>query len=238
SGIATCPGDVVVSSEGAGQSVSGTATDVAGNSASATAGGLNIDLTAPTIEASRAPAANLSGWNNAAVTVSFACSDALSGVASCPGDEAVAAEGAGQSASGTATDVAGNSASASVGGINIDLTSPTISGAAFPPANFAGWNNQPVTVHFTCADALSGIDACSPDVLFGMEGVFGAAGAATDRAGNGATAGLMFPVRIDLTSPVVVVPASPVTAEATGPAGAAVAFTVSAQDLLSGYLPG
>lgn len=238
SGIATCPGDLVVSTEGAGQSASGTATDVAGNSASASADGLNIDQTAPSIDGARAPAANMFGWNNGSVTVSFTCTDALSGVQSCPSDQTLSGEGAGQSASGTATDVAGNSASATVGGINIDLTSPTIGAVVSPPANFNGWNNQAVTVHFDCADALSGIDSCTPDVVFGMEGIFTAMGAASDRAGNTTMSGAMFPVRIDLTSPVVVVPSSPVTAEATGPAGAEVAFMVSAEDMLSGYTPG
>ena len=238
SGVAACPGDAVVSSEGAGQSSSGTASDVAGNSSSATVGGINIDRTAPTIEGSRSPAANGNGWNNGAVTVSFSCSDGLSGVQSCAPSQTLAGEGAGQSATGSATDVAGNSSSATVGGINIDRTAPAISGAAFPPANFAGWNNGPVTVSFSCSDALSGVDSCTPDVVFTGEGHFVATGAAVDRAGNATPSPAMFPIHIDLTSPVVMVPASPVVAEATGPAGAAVDFTVSAQDALSGYLPG
>src|SRR6185436_6610617 len=111
-------------------------------------------------------------------------------------------------------------------------------GAASPPANFAGWNNGPVTVHFTCSDALSGVDSCTPDVVFASEGHFVANGAAADRAGNVSASPVMFPIHIDLTSPVVMVPASPVVAEATGPSGAAVDFAVSAQDALSGVLPG
>jgi hypothetical protein len=238
SGIATCPGNMVISTEGVAQNRSGTAVDVAGNVNTATAGGINIDLTAPNIDGSRSPAANVNGWNNGPVTVSWSCGDFLSGVASCAPSQTLAGEGAAQSASGTATDVAGNSKSASVGGINIDLTSPAITGAASPPANFAGWNNSPVTVHFACSDALSGVDACTPDVLFAMEGNFMAMGAATDRAGNAAVAPAMFPIRIDLTGPVVSVPPSPVSAEATGPAGAAVTFAVSADDFLSGFMPG
>jgi hypothetical protein len=238
SGVATCPGDMVISTEGVAQSRSGTAVDVAGNVGTAVAGGINIDRTAPTIQGSRSPSANVNGWNNGPVTVSFSCNDLLSGVQSCAPSQTLAGEGVGQSASGSATDVAGNTASATVNGINIDLTPPTISGAASPPANFAGWNNSPVTVHFVCADALSGIDACTPDVVFAMEGTFTAMGAATDKAGNVTASPAMFPIRIDLTSPVVSVPGSPVVAEATGPTGAAVAFTASADDFLSGYLPG
>jgi hypothetical protein len=47
--IATCPGDAVLSSDGAGQSVRGTAVDVAGNDRSTTVGGINIDTTDPSI---------------------------------------------------------------------------------------------------------------------------------------------------------------------------------------------
>jgi hypothetical protein len=238
SGIATCTGDQIISDDGVAQDRSGTAVDVAGNVNTAIAGGINIDRTAPAINGSRSPAANLHGWNNGPVAVSFSCSDNLSGVQSCAPSQTLAGEGAGQSVSGTATDVAGNSASASVGGINIDLTSPAISGSASPPANFAGWNNGPVTVHFACSDALSGVDTCTPDVVFAMEGNFTALGAAADRAGNVMASPAMFPIRIDVTPPVVMVPASPVIAEATGAAGAAVDFAVSADDFLSGLLPG
>jgi hypothetical protein len=238
SGIATCPANMVISTEGVSQSRSGTAVDVAGNVSTTTAGGINIDLSAPNIDGSRSPSANVHGWNNGPVTVSFSCTDLLSGVASCAPSQTLSGEGFGQSASGTATDVAGNSKTATVMGINIDLTSPAITGAASPTANFAGWNNTPVTVHFNCSDALSGVDTCTPDVMFAMEGNFTALGAATDRAGNTTASPAMFPIRIDMTGPVVTVPASPVGAEATGPAGAAVTFAVSADDFLSGFMPG
>src|SRR5262245_38557812 len=45
---------------------------------------IGIDNDPPTIAASVNPLPNTSGWNNANVTVSFTCSDAISGVASCP----------------------------------------------------------------------------------------------------------------------------------------------------------
>src|SRR5262249_52796168 len=64
------------------------------------------------------------------VTVSFACTDATSGLASGspPAPTTLSAEGANQSVSGTCTDNAGNSASATFSGINIDKTAPTLSG--------------------------------------------------------------------------------------------------------------
>src|SRR5205814_1478711 len=49
SGIKTCPPATTVSSEGANQSVSGSAIDNVGNTASATVGNISIDKTAPTL---------------------------------------------------------------------------------------------------------------------------------------------------------------------------------------------
>src|SRR5205814_2490551 len=122
SGVASCTTPATVTAEGAGQVVLGTAQDNAGNSATDPAQ-VNLDKSAPTITASRAPAANGFGWSKADVVVSFACTDALSGVAICP-DAVTLAEGAGQSASGTALDAAGNSAAATLSGINVDKSAP------------------------------------------------------------------------------------------------------------------
>jgi hypothetical protein len=116
-----------VSTEGANQSVSATCEDLAGNTSSDTQSGINIDNTAPTASASAAPAANTNGWNNTDVTVSFSGSDGLSGIDFCDAPEVLSSEGAGQSASGTCTDEAGNvSAPATASGINIDKTAAGI----------------------------------------------------------------------------------------------------------------
>src|SRR5207249_11180283 len=65
SGIDACASAVVLSTEGSGQSASGTCTDKAGNtSVTAAATGINIDKTAPTASATPSPAANANGWNN------------------------------------------------------------------------------------------------------------------------------------------------------------------------------
>ena len=74
------------------------------------------DATAPTAAATRTPGTNANDWNNSDVTVTFSGTDDLSGIASC--DPAVVlGEGAGQSASGTCTDLAGN--------VSAPATSPT-----------------------------------------------------------------------------------------------------------------
>ena len=211
SGVASCGPEASLTSEGADQSASGSAVDNAGNSRSATVAGIDIDLTNPTISGSRMPVANGAGWNNTDVTVSFACTDGLSGVASCPADQTVSSEGANQSVSGTAFDVADNSASTTVTGISIDKTKPSISGSASPAANAAGWNNEDVTVSFECHDDRSGVASCGPDQTLTADGADqSATGTATDKADNSENA-TVAGNDIDQTDPTIsgaVAPAS------------------------------
>lgn len=128
---ASVPANSTITGQGAGlKAAAVTVKDKAGNASDATqSSAVNIDRTAPTITGTRAPAANTLGWNNGPVTASFACSDALSGIAECPApmvldQDGTGATGTGQSASGTATDKADNTASATVGGIKIDSKAP------------------------------------------------------------------------------------------------------------------
>jgi FG-GAP-like repeat len=107
SGISSCPSPITVTTEGANQVVTTTATDRAGNTASVSVT-VNLDKTAPAISATITPPPDAGGWNSGPVTVTFACSDALSGVALCQSPVAVNAEGANQVVNGTGVDVAGN----------------------------------------------------------------------------------------------------------------------------------
>jgi RHS repeat-associated protein len=188
SGVATCPAAVTTTAEGAGQVVSGTATDNAGNQAAASVT-LNIDKTPPLVAATQSPSANANGWNNGPVTVTFTATDPMSGVSpsSITTPIALSAEGAGQSASGQATDRAGNVGTGTLAGINIDRTLPSISvSLSGPTAN--GVYTGPVTARFTCADALSGIATCPPDRVITTIGANQTvSGTATDRAGNNAS---------------------------------------------------
>ena len=50
-------------------------------------------------------------------------------------------------------------------GINVDETPPTLTGAPTTAPNANGWYDGPVTIHWTCSDALSGIAGRLPGRL-------------------------------------------------------------------------
>jgi hypothetical protein len=207
SGVVECPADVTVMAEGQDQLIERTVYDNAGNSAT-TSVTVSLDKTAPTITGAASPVANGFGWNNTDVDVDFNCTDSLSGVASCLGDTTLTEEGEGQGVVGTATDNAGNAATATVT-VSIDKTDPTITDQGptnLPNAN--GWYKAPVTNSFTALDPLSGladVDQAAFIVTSGAneesEAVTIPSGTVADRAGNVASSIDGGPFRIDLTDP-------------------------------------
>ena len=205
SGIAACPADITLT-DGV-NNVTGTATDNAGNTADATAAVVNIDTVDPTISYTLNPVApeGNDGWytTDAGVIVHFTCEDVGgSGIATCPGDTTLP-DGANRSVTGTVTDKAGNTTTVTTTGINIDSVDPTISSTLDPAApNAAGWYAADVVVGFTCRDAGSGIATCAGDVTLVEGAGQSVTGAATDRAGNTATASVSG-IDIDTTAPTV-----------------------------------
>ncbi len=223
------PDTGVASSSGCGPSTFTTGTDGRLTSCTATNGDglsatrsvrIRIDLFSPFITATATTASGNryfpEAWATEAVTVHYTCVDlhlptvASSGLASCSGDQTFTEEGNIASTSGTATDNAGNVATVAYGPIRIDRTAPTISASAttadsnsYPAGS---WTNQAVTVHYTCADSLSGIVGCMGDQLFSFDtGADGTASAGTARDVAGHTAYAAFgPIRIDRTVPTIV----------------------------------
>lgn len=203
SGIASCLGDTTLG-EGKDQSVTGTATDVAGHITSAIASDIDIDVTAPKVSTVLTPAApdGTGGWYVTAVGVDFQCTDALSGIATCPDDTTIGESKAG-GASGTAVDEAGNSTTASVSGLKVDTSDPTIGyTVTSAAAKVNGWYPKPVTVHFVCDDAVSGVASCSQDAVLGDGGDQSVTGTVTDAAGRSATR-TVEDIDVDTTAPTV-----------------------------------
>jgi hypothetical protein len=208
-------GPTTINTDTAGTTLTCSATSAGGtNSQSVT---IKRDATVPTISGSASPAPNGAGWNNTNVSVSFTCGDNLSGVASCGPNQTLSSEGTDQSASGTAVDNAGNSATATVSGIDIDKTAPAlnISGAASGTSSVC--SALPSKPTFAPSDNLSDIASQSdswtiPSAPSGV-GTYTYNATATDFAGNttsetrtytvnysGAFSGYLQPINTDGSS--------------------------------------
>lgn len=200
-----CPGPHIVSSEGASQTVVATATDAVGNLASASVQ-VSLDKTPPQIVAVASPLPDVHGINTTGVTVTFNCSDSISGVSVCPPAVTTTTSGANQVVSGQAVDKAGNTAAASVT-LNIETTPLSIVATASPAANAAGWNKSNVTVSFQCSGGAPPVH-CPPSQLVTTEAEGqSTAGTATDADGNSVTAAVSIsldktPPALSITAPV------------------------------------
>ena len=135
--------------------VIGTAVDVAGNRATATFGPIVIDTTPPAVTASMTTATDGHAYvpgtpTTQDVIVTFSCTD---NVAMSPtGCPAPVRATSGPSVTVSATDQAGNTASFTFGGINIDRTPPTVSATVSPHPDGNGNNSLTATVTITGAD--------------------------------------------------------------------------------------
>lgn len=188
------------------------ATDIAGNVEPNQTQLIKIDKTPPTISGAATTTPNTNGWYNTNVVVSFSASDFQSGVASLtPMNYIFANEGAHQSVAGTAIDNAGNSATSTVGNINIDKTPPTIA-ITSPQAK-----DYPHTASFnttwTTSDGLSGMATSSGmldnksvangqpiDLFFMSLGSHTVTIQAKDKADNAASLTVTFKVTSDINS--------------------------------------
>ena len=123
------------------------------------------DSSPPRLRRRHRAALTRSGWYTSPVSFTFTGDDGASGVASCTSGTYGGPDGGDVTVSGSCTDNAGNTGSASLK-IKYDATAPTVTGtpARKPDAN--GWYNHPVDVAFTGTDAGSGVSECSPVVSY------------------------------------------------------------------------
>jgi hypothetical protein len=236
SGVASVSSPAIVGSEGTGQSVTGTCTDNLGSTTTRTFDDIRIDKTAPTISASATAggATYVAGtWTAEDVKVTFACDDARSGVASVSAPVTVTTEGPLQSATGTCTDRAGNTATAASTGISIDKRVPALSASATSAGaayQSGAWTKANVVVTFTCSDHGSGVASLTPPVTVAAEGVTpSVSGTCTDHLGKSTTR-TFDDVRIDKTPPSIGFTGNTGTYEF----GTPIPITCSASDAVSG----
>lgn len=156
SGIESCTPETTVSTEGVAQFVQGLAQDKAGNTATFTVSGINIDKTPPQIVNILMPEPNANGWYNTNVVISYSCADSISGPLKTQDSKEISSEGKNQSQSLVCEDLAGNSQTETKGGINIDKTPPQI--IITTPQNQTYLLNQQVLANWQVNDGLSGIE--------------------------------------------------------------------------------
>jgi Tol biopolymer transport system component len=210
-GVASFTSPITISTEGSGQTATGFCTDNAGNVGTRTIFGINIDKTQPSLSAVLHNADltlyTPGTWTHQAVSLSYSCTDGLSGVQSFSGPVFFGTEGSNLSTMGFCTDIAGNVASLQTSNIMIDLTPPSLSvsfenedGTTYVPGT---WTNQAVTATFSCFDTLSGFGSVTPPQTLGgasfSQSVFGMC---NDVAGN-VTSQTFGGIYVDLTPPTL-----------------------------------
>jgi hypothetical protein len=179
------------------------------------------DCTPPTATPTQSAAANAAGWNNSDVTVTWHWVDNAGGSGVDPNNCTTGSTSSGDGTltlTATCKDLAGNQGSGSYT-VKVDKTQPTISAAAATAPNGAnGWYTSPVTVDFTCADALSGVATCpSPQTLSGDgSAISSTAQTATDNAGNASAPSNVVTVKIDQTPPTITANLTPLDPASTG----------------------
>ncbi|MGE0134404.1 MAG: beta strand repeat-containing protein [Dehalococcoidia bacterium] len=215
SGLLGCTPDQTFSAESAGFVVNGSCEDIAGNVANATPLPLKIDKTAPVTTLSTTPGApdGLNGWFiNSPVTVHTNGVDALSGIDTCTADDQQTTDTAGQLFSGSCTDLAGNTSSASTT-IKLDTTDPDADILVVDGIEGAnGWYISTVIAEAFGTDNVSGPVVCTPQIQsYGIETTGHDLEAdCTNQAGR--MTHVMVHVKIDKTAPVTTLntlPAAP-----------------------------
>ena len=181
------------------------------NTLGLTAGPFKVDTTAPEISFVGAdPNANLAGWNNTPVTLTWGCSDVTSGPAEPTVSQTISSEGENQSATGTCADNAGLTSTNTHSGINIDTTAPTITSSDDGAKYILGQQAAPAVPN--CQDNLSGVaTTCQPSVSTldtSTAGFHSYTVTSTDNAGNTSVktitydvfkfVGLFSPIKSDL----------------------------------------
>ena len=217
------------------------ATDAAGNTGSASFSVTVVDTTAPFISGtpSNITKEATSAAGATATYTSPTANDLVSGsvaVTCSPASGSTFALGT-TTVNCSASDAAGNTASSSFTVTVVDTTPPTLTLPGPTTAEATGPSGAAATYAASASDLVSGSVAvnCSPasGSTFGL-GATTVNCSASDAAGNIASGSFTVTV-VDTTPPTVTVPAN-ITAEATGPSGAAVTFTATASDLVDGVI--
>jgi hypothetical protein len=201
SGIASCSSITFSGPDSSSAIANGTCIDKAGNVSAPRSMTIQYDATAPGVSPAPSRAPDSNGWYNHGVDVAFQGSDSVSGIDSCSSGSYAGPDNASASVSGTCSDKAGNTGSATFG-LKYDATPPTVSSATPDrgPDN-DGWYNHALTVTFAGADATSGIASCDAPAYSKPDSAQASvSGRCRDNAGNLSAPG-GFSFKFDSTPP-------------------------------------
>lgn len=220
--------------------VSCSATDGAGNTATGTFDVSVVDTTAPTLTLPSEVTVAASGSTGAAVTWLATATDLVDVDLPVTCDPAPGVFPVGTTpVSCSATDAAGNTATGTfdVTVELIDDAPPTISLPTGITAEATGPDGTPVTWTATATDDIDGelTPTCTPVPGTFPLGTTTVSCSATDAAGNTATGSFDVGV-VDTTAPTLTLPGD-ITAAAPDESGAQVTWTASASDLVDGSVP-
>jgi large repetitive protein len=213
------------------------ATDRAGNTTTGSFAVSVVDTTAPAISVPSVPSTEATGPNGATVSFDVTADDLVDGDITPECDRAPGSTfGVGTTeVTCTATDTRGNRSTESFNVTVTDTTAPSLTLPADLQLEATGPDGAAATFAATARDLVDG------DLTVDCDGADGAAYAlgvttvncsVTDRAGNRARGSFTIEVR-DTTAPTVTAPAN-LTEEATGPDGAPVSYSATANDLVDG----
>jgi hypothetical protein len=229
---------VTLDQDTAGATFSCSATDGAGNSASATVA-VKRDATAPDVTFTRTGAEGTNGWYRGSVVLDWTVGDALSGVAATDGcvDRTVTEDGR-RSFPCSVTDAAGNVTS-SEAAVDLDATAPVITPAVSGPTKGTEWFTGDVSVAWTVSDATSGLadtSGCDAVVVSTDTGGTTYTCSALDAAGNDASRSVT--VKRDATAPVLTLTGGPADGATYDFGDVPAASTCTASDATSGVADG
>ena len=196
---------------------------------------IRVDKTLPVVTGGQpARAADVDGWYNRAVGLTFAGSDLTSGIDSCTSTTYGGPDSATASVAGTCVDKAGNVSAPLSYGLKYDATAPgTVASAPERPPNANGWFNRAVRFDIDGSDATSGIADCAPVTYSGPDSATASFMASCrDRAGN--SAARSFALKYDATAPAATSAQAGRGTDANGWYNHPVAVAFSGTDQLSG----
>jgi hypothetical protein len=165
---------------------------------------IKVDKTPPVVTGGQpARGADINGWYNGPVAISFRGTDRTSGIEACTATTYGGPDSAAASVTGTCRDRAGNVSAPFGYGLRYDQTAPFISGAIPErPPNAGGWFNRPVRFDIQATDATSGIADC-PSVTYGGPDSAAASFSPSCRDQAGNTASRLFSLKYDATPPML-----------------------------------